>query len=63
MRSSPYRAMCPGGRENELSLLGGNMLKLLQSISFAGHRLLDPSTGEEQMRRQLKRRAFDHLLR
>jgi hypothetical protein len=32
------------------------------AVSFAGHRLLDPSTGEGQMHRQLKRRAFDHLL-
>jgi len=32
------------------------------TVSFAGHRLLDPSADEEQMRRQLKRRAFDHLL-
>jgi hypothetical protein len=32
------------------------------AVSFAGHRLLDPSAGEEEMRRRLKRRAFDHLL-
>lgn len=32
------------------------------AVSFRGHRLLDPATGEEEARRQLKRRAFDHLL-
>jgi hypothetical protein len=32
------------------------------TVSFSGHRLLDPRDSEEQMRRQLKRRAFDHLL-
>lgn len=32
------------------------------SVSFAAHRLLDPTGSEEETRRQLKRRAFDHLL-
>jgi hypothetical protein len=32
------------------------------TVSFAGHRLVDPSSSEEETRRQLKRRAFDHLL-
>jgi hypothetical protein len=31
-------------------------------VSFAGHRLLDPRGDEAETRRQLKRRAFDHLL-
>lgn len=32
------------------------------AVSFAGHRLLDPHPSEAETRRQLKRRAFDHLL-
>ena len=32
------------------------------SVSFGGHRLLDPSADESETRRQLKRRAFDHLI-
>jgi hypothetical protein len=32
------------------------------SVSFSGHRLLEPRTLEEEWRRFLKRRAFDHLL-
>lgn len=32
------------------------------SVSFEAHRLIDPAASEEETRRQLKRRAFDHLL-
>ncbi len=32
------------------------------SVSFEAHRLVDPTGSEEDTRRQLKRRAFDHLL-
>lgn len=32
------------------------------TVSFTGHRLLDPTAAEEETRRLLKRRAFDHLL-
>lgn len=32
------------------------------SISFSGYHLLEPRTSEEESRRFLKRRAFDHLL-
>ncbi|MCK7574931.1 MAG: hypothetical protein MZV65_02925 [Chromatiales bacterium] len=32
------------------------------SVSFLGHRLLHPTGSEHKTRRQLKRRAFDHLL-
>lgn len=32
------------------------------TASFTGHRLLDPTAAEEETRRLLKRRAFDHLL-
>jgi hypothetical protein len=31
-------------------------------VTFSGHRLLDPRGDEGETRRQLKRRAFDHLL-
>ena len=31
-------------------------------VSFRGHRLVDPAVSENKGRRQLKRRAFDHLL-
>ncbi len=31
-------------------------------VNFRGHRLVDPAASEEESRRQLKRRAFDHLL-
>lgn len=32
------------------------------TVSFDAHRLIDPTGDEEQTRRNLKRRAFDHLL-
>lgn len=32
------------------------------TVSFGAHRLVDPACTEEDMRRLLKRRAFDHLL-
>jgi hypothetical protein len=32
------------------------------TVSFVGHRLLDPSEDEDKTRRQLMRRAYDHLL-
>jgi hypothetical protein len=32
------------------------------SVSFRNHRLLEPANDEADTRRQLKRRAFDHLL-
>ncbi|NEX22469.1 hypothetical protein G3480_19520 [Thiorhodococcus mannitoliphagus] len=32
------------------------------AVSFTAHRLLDPTASETEARRQLKRRAFDHLL-
>lgn len=35
---------------------------LQKAVNFHGHRLLDPAESEEESRRQLKRRAFDHLL-
>lgn len=33
------------------------------AVNFIGHRLLDPTASELKARRQLKRRAFDHLLK
>lgn len=32
------------------------------TVNFTGHRLLDPTSTEQETRRLLKRRAFDHLL-
>lgn len=32
------------------------------TVSFEGHRLMDPSGSEEETRRRLMRRAYDHLL-
>jgi len=32
------------------------------AVNFSGHRLVEPTTNEADTRRQLKRRAFDHLL-
>jgi hypothetical protein len=32
------------------------------AVNFSGHRLVEPATDEVDTRRQLKRRAFDHLL-
>ncbi|RKT46165.1 hypothetical protein [Thiocapsa rosea] len=32
------------------------------AVSFTGHRLVDPRVDEAEMRRALRRRAFDHLL-
>jgi hypothetical protein len=32
------------------------------TVSFGKHRLVDPARSEEDLRRMLKRRAFDHLL-
>jgi len=34
----------------------------LISVSFEAHRLIEPSISETETRRQLKRRAYDHLL-
>ena len=31
-------------------------------VNFSGHRLIEPAANEKDARRQLKRRAFDHLL-
>lgn len=45
--------------------LDGELLKrevAQVAINFRSHRLVDPDTDEAEMRRQLKRRAFDHLL-
>ena len=32
------------------------------AVNFRGHRLVDPAASEDETRRLLKRRAFDHLL-
>jgi hypothetical protein len=32
------------------------------AVNFSGHRLIEPAMNEADTRRQLKRRAFDHLL-
>jgi len=32
------------------------------TVSFESHRLIDPSSTEDELRRKLKHRAFDHLL-
>lgn len=47
-----------------MDLVGDQVLRDVQqvAVSFTGHRLLDPRGSEEQTCRQLKRRAFDHLL-
>lgn len=54
---------------NERKVLGvaleGNELRhdvAQVTVGFSKHRLLDPAADEDQSRRQLKRRAFDHLL-
>jgi hypothetical protein len=47
-----------------MDLVGDQVRRDVQqvTVSFAGHRLLDPRESEEEMRRLLRRRAFDHLL-
>jgi hypothetical protein len=47
-----------------MDLVGDQVRRDVQqvAVSFSGHRLLDPTASEEETRRQLKRRAFDHLL-
>lgn len=47
-----------------MDLVGDQVRRDVQqvAVSFTAHRLLDPSTSEEESRRQWKRRAFDHLL-
>ncbi len=47
-----------------MDLVGDQVRRDVQqvAVSFSGHRLLDPKASEEDTRRQLKRRAFDHLL-
>jgi hypothetical protein len=47
-----------------MALVGDQVMHDVQqvAVSFSGHRLLDPNASEEETRRQLKRRAFDHLL-
>jgi len=45
--------------------LNGEMLRrdVAQTVmDFRGHRLLDPTTSESETRRQLMRRAYDHLI-
>lgn len=45
--------------------LSGDMLRrdvAQVAVSFRGHRLVDPTISEDETRRLLKRRAFDHLL-
>lgn len=45
--------------------LDGEMLRrevAQVAVNFRGQRLVDPDLSETEMRRQLKRRAFDHLL-
>lgn len=32
------------------------------TVSFRSHRLIDPAIGDDEARRMLKRRAFDHLI-
>jgi len=47
-----------------MDLIGDQVRRDVQqvAVSFTGHRLLDPRGDEQETRRQLKRRAFDHLL-
>jgi hypothetical protein len=47
-----------------MDLVGDHVRRDVQqvAVSFTAHRLLDPRGSEEETRRQLKRRAFDHLL-
>jgi hypothetical protein len=47
-----------------MDLVGDQVRRDVQqvAVSFTAHRLLDPRGSEEETRRQLKRRAFDHLL-
>lgn len=45
--------------------LAGEMLRrdvAQVTVSFTNHRLVDPAVSEDEARRQLKRRAFDHLI-
>jgi hypothetical protein len=56
-------------RRNERNILGMDLVgdqvrrDVAQvTVSFSGHHLLEPQTMEEECRRFLKRRAFDHLL-
>jgi hypothetical protein len=47
-----------------MDLVGDQVQRDVQqvAVSFRAHRLLDPRGDEQETRRQLKRRAFDHLL-
>jgi hypothetical protein len=47
-----------------VDLLGDTVVRDVPqvTVSFANHRLLDPTGSELMTRRHLKRRAFDHLL-
>ena len=47
-----------------MDLVGDQVRRDVQqvAVSFTAHRLLDPTPSEAETRRQLKRRAFDHLL-
>jgi len=47
-----------------MDLVGDQVRRDVQqvAVSFTAHRLLDPRGDEAETRRQLKRRAFDHLL-
>lgn len=64
----PITALLLAERKEKNTLgvaLEGEMLRrdvAQVTVSFGNHRLLDPSLSEEEARRQLKRRAFDHLI-
>lgn len=47
-----------------MELVGDQVQREVQqvAVSFAAHRLIDPKPTAVEMRRHLKRRAFDHLL-
>lgn len=47
-----------------IDLVGGTLRRDVAqvTVNFGGHRLVDPNASEDEMRRYLKRRAFDHLL-
>jgi len=63
MYRPPLTSIAPG-RTLGMDLVGDQVHRDVPqvTVSFSAHRLLDPAASADETRRQLKRRAFDHLL-
>lgn len=67
--SAPWLYALLTMQKKEKSIVGAEVVGdivlrdiLRTTVSFDSHQMLDPSESEDEMRRKLKRRAFEHLL-